>query len=283
MRVVVDDEAVAGAPSMSRRAIVIASAAAVASSSSEALATSSPVSSATIVWKLSSASRRPWLISGWYGVYAVYHAGSSSTLRWMTPRRDRGGVAHPDQARAGRVASGELAQRSEHLGLRARRRQLERERRCGSPPARSRRAARRARRTPRTSSIRARSSGSGPMCRATNSSWLISWARGVGMLGSDARRVLGPPRCHRYLRVSPGAVAELSPSASPVPGDRTAFQRCLAHPVRSPERFRGRLLLRRRPQSDGSPGRDRQQGRGYRPESRRGRFVPRCRTSRIPS
>ncbi len=46
----------------------IASAAAVASSSSEALATSSPVRSATMVWKLSSASSRPWLISGWYGV-----------------------------------------------------------------------------------------------------------------------------------------------------------------------------------------------------------------------
>ena len=72
-------------PWSSRRAIAIASAAAVASSSSEALVTGSPVSSATIVWKLSSASSRPWLISGWYGVYAVYHAGSSSTLRWMTP------------------------------------------------------------------------------------------------------------------------------------------------------------------------------------------------------
>ena len=43
----------------------IASAAAVASSSSEALATSSPVRSQTIVWKFSSASSRPWLISGW--------------------------------------------------------------------------------------------------------------------------------------------------------------------------------------------------------------------------
>ena len=37
-----------------------------------------------MVWKLSSASRRPWLISGWYGVYAVYHAGLSSTLRRIT-------------------------------------------------------------------------------------------------------------------------------------------------------------------------------------------------------
>ena len=51
-----------------RRAIAIASAAAVASSSSEALAIGSPVSSLTMVWKLSSASSRPWLISGWYGV-----------------------------------------------------------------------------------------------------------------------------------------------------------------------------------------------------------------------
>ena len=46
----------------------IASAAAVASSSSEALAIASPVRSDTIVWKLSSASRRPCEISAWYGV-----------------------------------------------------------------------------------------------------------------------------------------------------------------------------------------------------------------------
>ena len=48
------------------------------------MAISSPVSSETIVWKLSSASSRPWLISGWYGVYAVYHAGFSNTLRAIT-------------------------------------------------------------------------------------------------------------------------------------------------------------------------------------------------------
>ena len=42
--------------------------AAVDSSSIEAPATSRPVRSATIVWKLISASSRPWLISGWYGV-----------------------------------------------------------------------------------------------------------------------------------------------------------------------------------------------------------------------
>ena len=51
-----------------RRARVIASAAAVASSSSDALAMSIPVSSATTVWKFNNASRRPWEISGWYGV-----------------------------------------------------------------------------------------------------------------------------------------------------------------------------------------------------------------------
>ena len=53
---------------LARRSSVIASAAAVASSSIDALATSMPVRSATMVWKLSSASSRPWLISGWYGV-----------------------------------------------------------------------------------------------------------------------------------------------------------------------------------------------------------------------
>ena len=67
-----------------RRASVIASAAAVPSSSSEAPASGSPVRSATMVWKLSSASSRPWEISGWYGVYAVYQAGFSSTFRRIT-------------------------------------------------------------------------------------------------------------------------------------------------------------------------------------------------------
>ena len=73
-----------------RRAIAIASAAAVASSSSEALASSMPVRSITICWKLSRASSRPWLTSAWYGVYAVYQAGFSSTLRSTT-----GGVTVP--------------------------------------------------------------------------------------------------------------------------------------------------------------------------------------------
>ncbi len=66
------------------RASVMASATAVASSSIDAFAVVRPVRSVTMVWKLSSASRRPWLISGWYGVYAVYHAGLSSTFRLIT-------------------------------------------------------------------------------------------------------------------------------------------------------------------------------------------------------
>ncbi len=72
-------------PPSTRCSIAMASAAAVASSSSDALAISIPVRSHTIVWKLTSASSRPCEISGWYGVYAVYQAGFSSTLRRMTP------------------------------------------------------------------------------------------------------------------------------------------------------------------------------------------------------
>ena len=55
-------------PLVTRRHRVIASAAADASSSRDALATGSAVRSQTMVWKLSSASRRPCEISGWYGV-----------------------------------------------------------------------------------------------------------------------------------------------------------------------------------------------------------------------
>jgi len=62
----------------------MASAAAVASSSSDAFAMGRPVRSATIVWKLSSASSRPWAISAWYGVYAVYQPGFSRMFRWIT-------------------------------------------------------------------------------------------------------------------------------------------------------------------------------------------------------
>ncbi len=73
-----------------RRDSAIASAAAVPSSSSEAPEVGSPVRSATTVWKFSSASSRPCEISGWYGVYAVYQAGFSMTLRRIT-----GGVNVP--------------------------------------------------------------------------------------------------------------------------------------------------------------------------------------------
>jgi hypothetical protein len=48
-----------------RRVSVMASAAAVASSSRLAPAMSRPVRSVMTVWKFSSASSRPWLISGW--------------------------------------------------------------------------------------------------------------------------------------------------------------------------------------------------------------------------
>ena len=51
-----------------RRASSIASTTAVDSSSIDAFAVVRPVSSATMVWKLMSASRRPCEISGWYGV-----------------------------------------------------------------------------------------------------------------------------------------------------------------------------------------------------------------------
>ena len=57
-----------GALRLSRRSSVMASAAAVPSSSSEALAMPMAHRSVTMVWKLISASRRPWEISGWYGV-----------------------------------------------------------------------------------------------------------------------------------------------------------------------------------------------------------------------
>lgn len=46
----------------------MASAAAVPSSRREAPEVGRPVRSATMVWKLSNASRRPCEISGWYGV-----------------------------------------------------------------------------------------------------------------------------------------------------------------------------------------------------------------------
>ena len=55
-------------PPCTRRSIVMASAAAVGSSRSDAFATGMPVRSATSVWNVRSASRRPCAISAWYGV-----------------------------------------------------------------------------------------------------------------------------------------------------------------------------------------------------------------------
>ncbi len=102
-----------------RRARVIASAAAVPSSSIDAFAVARPVRSVTIVWKFSSASSRPWLISGWYGVYAVYQAGFSSTLRRITagvcvpwyprPIMDTATVLRAARARSSARASCSLA------------------------------------------------------------------------------------------------------------------------------------------------------------------------------
>ena len=85
-----------------------------------------PVRSATIVWKLSSASSRPCEISGWYGVYAVYQAGFSRTLRRITGRRDGAVVAQADHRRRDRVAGGERAQLGEHLALAPGGRQVQR-------------------------------------------------------------------------------------------------------------------------------------------------------------
>jgi hypothetical protein len=69
---------------LARRASIMPSTTAVPSSSIDAFAVCSPVRSVIIVWKLMSASRRPCEISGWYGVYAVYQLGFSSTLRLIT-------------------------------------------------------------------------------------------------------------------------------------------------------------------------------------------------------
>ena len=53
---------------LAAKSMAMASAALVPSSKRDALATSIPVRSNTMVWKLSNASRRPWAISAWYGV-----------------------------------------------------------------------------------------------------------------------------------------------------------------------------------------------------------------------
>ena len=96
---------------------VMASAAAVASSSIEALARSRPVRSATIVWKLRSASSRPWLISGWYGRVGRVPRRVLEHVAQDHRRRDRAVVAQADQRGEHLVAAGQLAQAGQHLGL----------------------------------------------------------------------------------------------------------------------------------------------------------------------
>ena len=104
-----------------RRAIAIASAAAVASSSSEALASSMPVRSMTICWKLSRASSRPLahlgLVGGVGGVpgRVLQHAAQHHR------RGDRAVVAHPDHAGEGAVPIRHRAKRFHRLALGQRR------------------------------------------------------------------------------------------------------------------------------------------------------------------
>ena len=105
-----------------RRHSAIASAAAVASSSRLAPATARPVRSVTTVWNPSSASSRPWLISGWYGRVRRVPPGVLEDAAPDDRRGVRAVVAEPDQrghdpvaARAGRELGGDLG-----LGHRAR-------------------------------------------------------------------------------------------------------------------------------------------------------------------
>ena len=79
-----------------------------------------------MVWKLRSASRRPCEISGWYGVYAVYQAGFSSRLRWMTGGVMRARVALTDQRDEHLVAVGQVAHVGQHVGFGATDGQVER-------------------------------------------------------------------------------------------------------------------------------------------------------------
>ena len=133
----------------------------------------------------------------------------------------------------GRLRGGERAQRGEHLGLGPGRRQVER----SAPMRIDAGTVWSSRSSSDSAPIDVEHAGEVVGGRADvagdelvvvdelgEGSAVIGWA-------PDARRGVGSPRCHRYLRASPGAVAGLSPSASPVPVDRTAFQRCLARPV----------------------------------------------------
>ncbi len=204
-----------------RRAIVIASAAAVASSSSEALVIGSPVSSLTIVWKSSSASSRPWLISGWYGVYAVYHAGSSSTLRRITAGRWVSVYPMPMRLVRGRFRSASRRSAAITAGSdRAGGRSNGVSDRIEAGTVWSSRSARDL--APRASSIRSRSASVGPMWRVTKSSSPASWARGVGVT------ILAPMRvvcCDPTLSSAPESFTRHGGRAFPV-GEPGATRCC---------------------------------------------------------
>ena len=178
-----------------------------------------PVRSVTIVWKLISASSRPWVISGWYGVYAVYHAGILEHVAQDHGRRDRVVVAETDQRREHFVARrrAHATARSASVSLHA------------SPIASSSSerivAGTAARPTRRVSRSRA-----SPTSRA-------------GRLRSDRcgdRRIPSRASHLEHLRA-----AGLSRAVARAPPLSRPLQRCLAPTVRVPERFRGGLLLRR--------------------------------------
>ena len=77
------------------------------------MAIGSPTKSWTMVWKFSRASSRPWEISGWYGVYAVYQAGSFEDVP-ADHRRGHGVViALADHLHGGLVLGGQGAQLGE--------------------------------------------------------------------------------------------------------------------------------------------------------------------------
>src|SRR5665648_509040 len=195
-------------PFTARRISSTASVTAVASSSREAPALGSAVRSAITVWKSSSASSRPWLISGWYGVYDVYQPGFSSTLRRITA-----GVWVPwypsPIIEVTTVLRSAMACRaaSTSASLRAGGRSSGRAVRIVAGTAWSIRASREG--APIRSSIRATSSGRGPMCRSTNARAAGVRVTGGSRVRARGARAGGPPRSvieglRPYLRVWPG-------------------------------------------------------------------------------
>ena len=116
----VDEEHVAAVARSARCSIAIASAAAVPSSSSDAFASSMPVRSLTIVWKLSERFE-PALAD--LGLVRRVRGVPGRVLEHVAQdhgRRDRVVVAEPDQRREHLVAVGERAQLRERVGLRQR-------------------------------------------------------------------------------------------------------------------------------------------------------------------